>query len=602
MSDRETNFSSVQQADALGKPEHEKLIRLLHIEDDQLDFELLKNAIARIDTSKYELDHSDSLKSAEELLASKSDSHYDVVILDLSLPDANGLDAIRHLRAKHSLIPIIILTGNEVTEDITWALNAGAQDYLLKGHYSPELLHRTISYSVDPMQHQREISTLAHLDQLTQLPNRLSFNLHIEYLLNRARRYTTDIYLLMLDFDAFKQVNDVYGHQSGDEFLSTMAQRLNRLLRSPDFVARLGGDEFAIVIEQDSENEKGLMAMLDRLKQALSEPIYLEEYSRHVNPRCSIGVAKFDNCPAEPMSLNTLLHQADTAMYEAKRNGGNDYQFYDEDIQKRTAMRRNIDVIINQALEDEQFVLFYQPIVALKTGECQGLEALIRWRQPDGTMASPVDFIPALEESNRIIEVGGWVLRRACEDFKRLVESGYMNTTQHMSVNVSPKQFLAEGFYDKVSEIIAANAMPAECLRLEITERLQIEDPDRMIRVLSELKELGVSVAIDDFGTGFSSMLYLKDMPVDTIKIDRSFVANYLTNKSDHLIVNAMIRLIKSLEKNLVLEGIETVEVLESLQAAGCESCQGFYFSKPLPYESLIQHLTSGTNGSRKAS
>ena len=432
----------------------EKTVRLLHIEDDVLDFELLRAALAKITSSRFDLDHCDSLQAAELLLEDRGDAHYDVVILDLSLPDANGLEAIRHLRAKYSLIPIIILTGNEVTEDITWALNAGAQDYLLKGHYTAELLNRTISYSVDRMQHQREISTLAHLDQLTQLPNRLSFNLHIEYLLNRSRRHTTDIYLLMLDFDGFKQVNDVYGHQSGDNFLEAMAGRFKQLLRSPDFVARLGGDEFAIVIEQDPNNEKGLTIMLDRLREVLAEPLFLEEFSREVNPRCSIGVAKFDNCPAEPMSLNTLLHQADTAMYEAKRNGGNDYQFYDEEIQKRTALRRNIDVIINKAIEDDEFVLFYQPIVALKTGACQGLEALIRWRQPDGTLASPVDFIPALEESNRIIEVGAWVLRRACQDFKRLVETGCMDYSQHMSVNVSPKQFLAEGFLAKVSDII----------------------------------------------------------------------------------------------------------------------------------------------------
>ena len=592
MIDQGSGAGNEPVSSAINSSLEDKTIRLLHIEDDVLDFELLSSALAKITSNTFELDHSDSLKEAEALMEANGNSHYDIVILDLSLPDANGLEAIRHLRARYSLIPIIILTGNEVTEDITWALNAGAQDYLLKGHYTPELLHRTISYSVDRMEHQREISKLAHLDQLTQLPNRLSFNLHIEYLLNRSRRYTTDIYLLMLDFDSFKQVNDVYGHQAGDFFLAEISERLRQMLRSPDFVARLGGDEFAVVIEQDSENEKGLTKMLDRLREVLSEPLHLGDFSRDVHPRCSIGVAKFDNCIAEPMSLNTLLHQADTAMYEAKRNGGNDYQFYDEDIQKRTALRRNIDVIINKALEDEEFVLYYQPIVCLKTGSCQGLEALIRWRQPDGSMASPVDFIPALEESNRIIEVGGWVLQRAAKDFKRLVETGHMDYTQHISVNVSPKQFLAEGFLSSVAEIIQCNEMPPECLRLEITERLQIDEPDKMIAVLDELKILGVSMAIDDFGTGFSSMLYLKDMPVDTIKIDRSFVTNYLTNKSDHLIVNAMIRLVKSLEKNLVLEGIETVEVLESLQAAGCESCQGFYFSKPLPYESIVEHLS----------
>ncbi len=563
-------------------------LSVLYVEDDSADVALLKSVLCKDKITSYAINVVGSINAAETQLShcTKIGERFDVILLDLSLPDARDMQAIEQLQMHCANAPIIVLTGNEDQSLAMNALNKGAQDYLIKGSYTLETLSRTIKYAVERSQHQKALHALAHTDALTQLPNRLNFNSYLDIVLARARRHKFIASVLFIDFDKFKLINDVHGHQAGDRFLQEVASRLKSKLRAADYSARLGGDEFVVVIEHGQHWLNGVITVLDSLIAALAVPFVVNSKGQTVQSSSSIGVAEY-HWLAEHRDAETLCHQADVAMYRAKKNGGNCYQFYDHEIEEEASQRIKLVCGLETALQRQEFSVFYQPIINAADNSRTGVEAFLRWQPNDHEMIYPADFIPLLEETNKIIEVGEWVLHRACLDYHELVASGVLAADSRMNVNVSPSQFLRSDFLNTVKRVIAVTDIAPSCLQLEITETMQVDQPERMISILQQLKEIGVLLAIDDFGTGFSSMHYLKDMPVDTIKIDRSFTQSYLSSRSDHLIVDAMIGLGKKLGKEIVVAGIESKPIADALLLSGCDQLQGFYFAPPMPIAEL---------------
>ena len=563
-------------------------LSVLYVEDDAADVALLQSVLSRDKMTDYSVTVVGSVNAAETQVSSnsKTGERFDVILLDLSLPDAQDLQAIERLHLHCLNAPIIVITGNSDQTLAINALNRGAQDYLVKGSYTLETLSRTIKYAVERSQHQQALHDLAHTDALTQLPNRLNFSNYLDIVLARARRQQIFVSVLFIDLDKFKLINDVHGHQAGDRFLQEVAARLQRKLRSSDYIARLGGDEFVVVIEHSQHWLNGVITVLDSLIASLAVPFVINDKGQAVQSSSSIGVAEFhkqmDNSDAE-----ALCHRADVAMYRAKKKGGNCYQFYDQEIEEEASQRIELVSGLETALQQKQFKVFYQPIISAADNSCIGVEALLRWHPNSQQSIPPADFIPLLEETNKIIEVGEWFLRQACLDHHELVASG-SPAAGRISVNVSPSQFLRSDFLHTVKRVIADTDIEPACLQLEITETMQIDQPDRMIATLKQLKDVGVLLAIDDFGTGFSSMKYLKEMPVDTIKIDRSFIQSYLSSRSDRLIVDAMISLGKKLGKEIIIEGVETKRTADALCLAGCSQFQGLYFARPMPLEDLL--------------
>lgn len=565
-------------------------LSVLYVEDDSADVALLKSVLSNDKVMTYTINVVGSINAAEKQLShvNCTGERFDVILLDLSLPDAQNMQAIERLHLHCLNVPIIVITGNVDQSLAINALNKGAQDYLVKGSYTLETLRRTIKYAVERSQHQKALHELAHTDALTQLPNRLNFNSYLDVVLARAKRQKFITSVLFIDFDKFKLINDVHGHQAGDRFLKEVASRLQSKLRSSDYIARLGGDEFVVVIEHSKHWLNGVITVLDALIETLALPFIVNDKGQTVQSSSSIGVAEFD-CLAGNSDAEALCHQADVAMYRAKKKGGNCYQFYDKANEEEASRRIKLVSGLETALQQREFKVFYQPIINAADNTCSGVEAFLRWQPNDGEIIYPADFIPLLEETNKIIEVGEWVLQQACLDHHKLVASGVLAAEGRISVNVSPSQFLRSDFLHTVKCVIAETGIAPACLQLEITETMQVDQPDRMISILQQLKDIGVLLAIDDFGTGFSSMHYLKDMPIDTIKIDRSFIQSYLSSRSDQLIVDAMIGLGKKLGKEIIVAGIESRPIADALLLSGCDHFQGFYFARPMPLVDLQQ-------------
>ncbi|MEJ7873410.1 MAG: bifunctional diguanylate cyclase/phosphodiesterase, partial [Rubrobacteraceae bacterium] len=379
--------------------------------------------------------------------------------------------------------------------------------------------------------------------------------------------------------DGFKAVNDTLGHSRGDELLKGVARRIEGSVRESDTVARLGGDEFAIMLEglNDAQDAAPVArAILD----ILSQPFLLDEHK--VSVTASIGIAV-----RPPTEGDRLLKDADAAMYRAKERGRNTYEFYTEEMNVQAFERLALESSLSLALEREEFLLYYQPQVELATGKIVGVEALLRWRHPDLGLVSPAKFIPVLEETGKIVEVGEWVLRTACRQGKAWQDSGL--DSLRVAVNLSARQFGKEGLIDTVAGILEETGLGAGSLELEITESLLMEDSEASSRALSELKEIagGIRVSIDDFGTGYSSLYRLKTFPIDVLKIDQSFVRNIVIDSNDAALTEIMIILAHKMGLKAIAEGVETEEQLAFLRDCGCDLVQGFYLGRPQPADNL---------------
>jgi diguanylate cyclase (GGDEF)-like protein/PAS domain S-box-containing protein len=440
---------------------------------------------------------------------------------------------------------------------------------------------------------EHHLQYMAHHDSLTRLPNRLFLRERTRREIAGARRGDRRFALHVIDLDGFKNVNDVMGHSTGDHFLAAVAKRLRTIKRTGNVIARLGGDEFA-VLQTNLSNNEDAAALAEQIVAILRRPILID--GKTVVLRASIGTAIH---PADGDNIEDLLRHADLAMYKAKADGGDRHQFYAADMTRRACQAAELDAELRLAIEREEFVLHYQPQVRLDTGEIIGVEALIRWRKPDGTLVSPAGFLARAEENGFILPISEFVLNTACKQAATWRRKGL--PALRMAVNLSAVQFRGKGLPLLVVQVLSETNLDARQLELELTENILMHDIDQAVVQLQQLHELGVVISIDDFGTGFSSLSYVKRLPVDRLKIDQSFIRDVVAGPNDSAIVSAIVNLAHSLRMEVVAEGVETAEQLECVRAIGCDAVQGYYFGKPMAATQFEDFIAAGQRIAAKA-
>ncbi|HVE75437.1 MAG TPA: EAL domain-containing protein [Actinomycetota bacterium] len=679
--------------------------RLLLIEDDPAFAALLRDMFKADGVDPIQMMNIGCMREAETYL---SENEVDIILLDLSLPDARGLEAVRRAHAAAPRVPLVVLAEQD-DDSLAEAMHEGAQDYLFKGEIEPRGLMRALRYAVERKALQTELfetneraqvtlnsigdavactdssgritflnraaetltgwslqeaigrlaaevislrnqprageprstgwdgsdgreeslestsvlvrrdgievpieESLAPIhddeglqngsvlvfrdvsaarwmnmqmlhstqhDLLTGLPNRFLLNDRITQAIASASRSGRNMAILFLDLDGFKHINDSLGHLTGDKLLQSVAARLTATVRPSDTVSRQGGDEFVILLA-DGGTWNGAAATATRVLAAIAEPHSIDGTNLHITT--SIGIRVFED---EETDAETLIMNADAAMYYAKGKGRQSFQHFKPVMSVRAVERHTIEAGLHGALGNDEFAIHYQPKMHLASGLITGAEALVRWNGPSGDPVSPATFIPVAEDSGLIVPIGRWVLRAACTQWQRWISEGLAVGT--LAVNVSALELQNDGFLDGLRTILQDTGLDPERLEIELTESALIGTTSETVAMLASIKDMGVSIAIDDFGTGYSSLRYLRQFPVDTLKIDQSFVGQ-ITDKEQSTIVTAVISVAHGLGLNVVAEGVETTAQLKFLQDHRCDQGQGYHFSRPMPAESFV--------------
>ncbi|WP_420474984.1 putative bifunctional diguanylate cyclase/phosphodiesterase [Noviherbaspirillum sp. ST9] len=689
-------------------------IAVLLVEDNPGDARLIRELLsegapAGVAAVVFSLRTAESLRAAIQCL---QQDRFDVLLVDLSLPDSRGLETVQRILNSAPHTPIVVLTGSVDEALAMRALQAGAEDYLVKGEVDAHVLKRSIRYAIErkatrarlrdseeklssilasidnvvwsssghkllylspvaqtvygrPVEqfyanenlwfdiihpddvadvrnaaeqlpalgsmrceyrilrpdgevrwveerstavqdddgkisrvdsvasditerkrHELRAEYLASHDPLTNLANRNLLADRLNQAIIHARRLQRMLALLYLDLDRFKDYNDTFGHDFGDQLLKLVASRLQTAIRAGDTVARQGGDEFIILLT-DLWTQDDAVEVAAKLLEIFSVPFEIDGRMLHVTT--SIGAAVY---PTDAEDVSELLSNADMAMYRAKEEGGNSFQFYSGEMTRRTKERLEIGNALVQALEREEFELFYQPKVDILSGRICGMEALIRWHHPLRGLVSPTAFIPVAEETGLILAIGEWALEKACMQNKAWQKARLQPVP--VSVNLSPRQFGQEGLADMVARHLEQSGLDAQYLELEVTEGVMISDPARALNILQDIRDLSVSLSLDDFGTGYSSLAYLQRFPFAKLKIDSAFVADITSNTSNAAITLAIIDIAHRLNLRVVAEGVETEAQLSYLRHHLCDEIQGFYFSEPVPAAKFEQMLRDG--------
>ncbi|MDX8395831.1 MAG: EAL domain-containing protein [Mariprofundaceae bacterium] len=421
---------------------------------------------------------------------------------------------------------------------------------------------------------------LAHYDSLTELPNRSLFQDRLKTELTNAHRRNSILAVLFMDLDHFKNINDTLGHDVGDELLKEVAGRLLHCTRDNDLISRQGGDEFTGILV-DLAHPEDAAVVAEKMIQALRQPIHIGSHELFITS--SIGISVYPN---DGETLDTLIKHADSAMYQAKESGRNNYHFFTKELHQASKRRFELETYLRKALGNNEFEVYYQPQIDAHHGHIVGMESLLRWHSPELGEVSPFEFIPVAEETGLIVQIGAWVLQTACKQCKQWTDRDYPPLL--IAVNLSSRQFREPNFVNMLVEIICDTALSPLQLELELTESIIMQDDDITVRRLEEINQCGFQLSIDDFGTGYSSMNYLKRFPLDKLKIDKSFVDHVTTDSDDEAIVTAMINLAHSLKLSVIAEGVEHKEQLEWLAQHDCDEIQGYYFSKPLPADEFV--------------
>jgi len=527
----------------------------------------------------------------------------DIVLLDVDTPKLDGFEVCSKLNqmASGANAPAVMVTGLEDEAAIDKAFEVGATDFAIKPINWP-IISRRIKHLLraraafnDVRAAEEEVRYLAYFDGLTGLPNRELFKEHLAQAIGIARRQEWRIAVLFMDLDEFKRINDTLGHSAGDELLVTVGKRLAQSIRESDTVtrnatpgdghqaARIGGDEFTVALTVIHEVDS-VAKVAQRIKDLLAQPIMLGEQEVFITP--SIGIALY---PDDGETVDTLLKNADAAMYEAKRAGKNKYRFYTQSMNAHALRRLTMEGKLYKALENNEFWLCYQPQVNAKSGEIIGMEALLRWENPELGNVSPVEFIPIVENNGLIVEIGEWVLKTACAQAQAWQDAGF--PPLRLGVNLSPRQFQKNILVSMVKSALASTGFSAKYLELELTENLLMHHIEDTMVILNTLCDMGITLSVDDFGTGYSSLSYLKRFPLTTLKIDRSFV-NGIPNDADNMaITKAIIVMAHSLKLLVIAEGVEDEQQLAYLCEQGCDEFQGYFFHKPLPASEFTQVL-----------
>lgn len=509
---------------------------------------------------------------------------------EVESPDPHPVEIQRILKeiaaVNEQLTPIEVQFVNALS-DASRATYQSLQLLLLAA--TPVLLVLGVALSMRILQQKQRaddrLRYIAFHDDLTSLPNRLMFNQRLEQALSRHRRVGTQLAILLMDLDRFKVINDSLGHEVGDVLLREVAVRLAAESRHSDTVARMGGDEFVVLIENHA-TLADLSGCARRLIGQMSAPYVLNGKEYHVT--LSIGISVF---PVDGSDSHSLLKAADVAMYRAKEMGRNNYQYYLPSMNEHTLERFELESDLSHALERNEFLLYYQPKVDIATGLISGLEALIRWNHPSRGLIPPIEFIPLAEETGLIVEIGAWVLSTACARGKAWQDQGAERLT--LAVNLSARQVADPMLPRDLERIIHASGLDPSTLEMEITESVVMGKGECAVDVLHKLKAIGVQIAIDDFGTGYSSLAYLKRFPIDTLKVDRSFIKDIPKDSGDMKIMSAIIAMARGLRLKVVAEGVETPEQLAFLRAEHCDAVQGYLLYRPLAEGDVARALES---------
>jgi diguanylate cyclase (GGDEF)-like protein len=557
-------------------------MRVLLVEDDANDAAFLKACLRRQNANAVELDRVASMADA---IATLKENQFDVVLLDLNLPDSTGQDSVHGIKGADSNVPIVVLSGEGDEDFAIEILNRGVQDYLVKWEGDGRTILRAIRYAIERKRSEERLSFLAQYDPLTQIPNRRHFQDQLERASTRARRGNKKIGVLFFDLDRFKTVNDTLGHQTGDALLGMVVERLKNCVRSGDLLARLGGDEFAIMLE-DVEGPLALEGAAKNILAAFKEPF--DVGPRQVSITASVGITIYPNDTNDPMAL---LNNADMAMYRAKDRGRNNFKFFTQKMHEEIIEYHHLENDLRRALLNDEFALMYQPQIGLADGKVHALEALLRWNHPERGFLLPAEFIPVAEESGHIVPMGLWVLERVCRQFREWQAMGA--PLLRVAINIAPANFHQSNFHRQVEATLGRYGIPPALIELELTEGSLMENTDNVQDALRKLKLTGVRLAIDDFGTGHSCLNYLRQFPIDVLKIDRSFVMDLGRNEHGTAICGLVLSIARSLNLDVVAEGVENETQLAYLKKHRCTSVQGQYFSMPVRPEELPEIFRS---------
>ena len=510
----------------------------------------------------------------------------DILLLDLVMPEVDGFQILQAVRADPATrhLPVVVLTSSSDADTKLRALELGATDFLAKPVDSSELILRLRNtLTVKAYQDQ-----LAHYDTLTGLPNREQFSNKLIWAIQHAQQTRQPAGILNIDLERFKYVNDTLGPRIGDKVLALVASRLTHCIAMDNYltdtgqtitipsgsVSRLGGSEFSVILHEIAHIEK-LIYVARRLTQSMIDPFYVDEHEIFLT--ASIGIALY---PLDGGAPDELMKNVAVATDYAKRNGRSNYQFYTRDLNASAAGLLKLETDLRKAIERNQLEIYYQPKINGATGRVSGMEALIRWHRSEDNMVFPSDFIPIAEQMGEIVPMGNWIFNEVCRQYREWLLDGM--EALKVSVNVSGHQFSDKELCSSLKIVLSEHKMDAANMMLEITETVLMGDVDGSIQTLHDIKDLGLSLSIDDFGTGYSSLSYLKLLPIEELKIDRSFIIDLNESKSDAAIVRAIIALADGLELDLVAEGVETEQQLKFLNDNGCETIQGYYYSRPL--------------------
>jgi len=578
------------------------MAKILVIEDESL---IRENIVELLEAEDFEVFDAENGNIGVKLAY---EHQPDLILCDVMMPELDGYGVLMKLQENPitATIPFIFLTAKADLGDVRKAMQLGADDYLTKPCTATELLKAIVirlekhailkeHYSNQLKLAEAKLNQLTYQDSTTRLPNRLSLLEYFQQILAQLVslgeqdgnwKHNGMIPVLCIGIDRFSRINDILDYEAGDLLLKAIGERLKNSLHPENIVTHLNGDQFAILL-QPILDKKQLQNTLEKLQQIISEPFVLID--REVFITVSTGISFY---PQDGREIQQLLRAAKQAMNEVKEQGGNHYSFYTPSSDHDLSERIDLEVALRYALEREEFQIYYQPQVSLKTGKIVGAEALLRWKHPQQGMISPMKFIPIAEETGLIEPIGEWVLYQACKHSKTWRSQGLGNL--RVSVNLSGRQFRTPNLRQKLVQVLMATGCEPDYLELELTESLLIRDAELSIQQLQALKALGVKIAIDDFGTGYSSLKYLQKFPFDVLKIDQCFVRNLHNNKINAAITQSLISMAHLLNLKVIAEGVETQEELELLKDFKCNEIQGYLFSPPLSLEGFVNLVKCG--------
>lgn len=569
----------------------DKKLRALIVDDSDDDTLLLVLELQRngFETKYRRVDTAPDMRDALQR------EIWDVILADYTMPQFSAMAALSIVQASGLDLPFIVVSGN-IGEDIAvGAMKAGAHDYIMKNSLKrlvPAIEREMRDYEVrrERRRAEEKLAYLAYYDPVTDLPNRSLLLDRLSQALAYGHRHDSPVAVMFLDLDRFKAVNDTFGHAAGDQLLKVVAQRLTHYVRESDTVARLGGDEFVVVITEMGQL-RDAATIAQGILQVMVDPILIETQELYIS--ASIGIAIY---PHDGGDIPTLLKKADAALYRAKELGRNNYQAYTREMDIKAATRVELENDLRNALEKNQFKLLFQPKSNLKTGLITGTEVFLRWHHPDWGALPPSEFLPLLEESGMINQVGAWVMTEACKQNKAWQNQGLPPLS--VAVNISARQIQNGALIDTVTQALAESGLEAKYLEIELTEERITQNIENSDRVLQALRAMGVHLASDDFGTGFSSLSYLKRFPIGSVKIDTSFTRDLPHSRESASVALAVIAMAHSLNLRVVAEGVETAEQLNFLNMHGCDEIQGSLVCEPVEataFEALLRKAAEDT-------